>query len=161
MISRAAGSLRAMPRSSAAARYHFDRQLRQNPARFIRSIFCTSTRSRKCCTSLRKAAASSSVRVLSSIGFSRLCRLESILDLARRRTRGWSNQNGALLLGKLGVGKRQQKIGMVEPVLLVGADGFEAADPLRAQAEWPLPEAAVEQQLALRESDDTDVKLDG
>ena len=29
------------PRSSAAARYHFDRQLRQNPARFMRSMFCT------------------------------------------------------------------------------------------------------------------------
>src|SRR5262249_16385235 len=51
------------PRSSAAARYHLDRQLRQNPARFIRSTFCTSVRSRRCCTRRRKAAASSSMRV--------------------------------------------------------------------------------------------------
>ena len=65
-ISRACGSLSATPRSSAAARYHFDKQLRQNPARFIRSMFCTSVRSRRCATSLRNAAASSSVRVASS-----------------------------------------------------------------------------------------------
>ena len=56
-----------MPRSSAASRYQRDRQLRQKPARFIRSIFCTSVRSRRCATSRRKVAASSSVRVLSSI----------------------------------------------------------------------------------------------
>src|SRR5579875_370929 len=56
-----------MPRSSALSRYQRDRQLRQKPARFIRSRFCTSVRSRKCATSLRKAPASSSVRVLASI----------------------------------------------------------------------------------------------
>src|SRR5205823_1093852 len=59
-----------MPLPSAASRYQRDRQLRQNPARFIRSMFCTSVRSRRCATSVRNAAASSSVRVLSSIGFS-------------------------------------------------------------------------------------------
>ena len=49
-----------------AARYHFDRQLRQKPARFMRSMFCTSGWARKCSTSVRNAAASSSVRVRSS-----------------------------------------------------------------------------------------------
>ena len=51
------------PRSPAAARYHFERQLRQKPARFIRSMFCTSGCARRCSTSVRNAAASSSVRV--------------------------------------------------------------------------------------------------
>src|SRR5680860_1732144 len=57
----------AMPRSSAASRYQVERQLRQKPARSIRSIFWTSVRSRKCSTNRRKAAASSSVLVFSSI----------------------------------------------------------------------------------------------
>src|SRR5689334_14955320 len=56
------------PRSCAAARYHFERQLRQKPARFIRSMFCTSLLSRRCSTRRRNAAASSSVRVASSKG---------------------------------------------------------------------------------------------
>src|SRR3712207_2071683 len=56
-----------MPRSSAPSRYQRLRQFRQNPARFIMSMFCTSVRARRCSTSLRKAAASSSVRVFSSI----------------------------------------------------------------------------------------------
>src|ERR1700720_3217118 len=53
-------------RASAASFIQFDRQLRQNPARFIRSRFCTSACARRCSTRRRKAAASSSVRVLSS-----------------------------------------------------------------------------------------------
>ena len=52
--------------ASAASFSQFDRQFRQKPARFIRSIFCTSVRSRRCLTSVRNAAASSSVRVASS-----------------------------------------------------------------------------------------------
>jgi hypothetical protein len=36
-ISRASGSVSGRPRSSAAARYHLDKQLRQKPAKFIRS----------------------------------------------------------------------------------------------------------------------------
>ena len=55
------------PASSAASRYQRLRQFRQNPARFIMSMFCTSVRSRRCSTRRRNAAASSSVRVLSSI----------------------------------------------------------------------------------------------
>ena len=39
----------------------------RSPARFIMSMFCTSVRSRRCSTRRRNAAASSSVRVLSSI----------------------------------------------------------------------------------------------
>src|SRR5688572_9718506 len=66
MASRASGSVIGTPRSSAAARYHLARQLRQKPARFMTSMFWTSVRSRKCWTSLRNAAASSSVRVRSS-----------------------------------------------------------------------------------------------
>jgi len=49
--------------SAAASWYQLDRQLRQNPARFMRSMFCTSVRSRKCATSRRNAAASSCVAV--------------------------------------------------------------------------------------------------
>ena len=52
-----------MPFASAASRYQRLRQLRQKPARFIRSMFCTSVRSRRCSTRRRNAAASSSVRV--------------------------------------------------------------------------------------------------
>src|SRR6516165_12571756 len=66
------GSESARPRSSASARYHFDRQFRQKPARFIRSMFWTSVRSRRCSTRRRKVAASSSMRVLSSIAISSL-----------------------------------------------------------------------------------------
>src|ERR1700744_3698501 len=55
-----------MPRSPAASRYQRLRQLRQKPARFIMSMFCTSVRSRRCSTRRRNAAASSSVRVFSS-----------------------------------------------------------------------------------------------
>src|SRR5215208_2637966 len=60
-----------MPRSSAASRYQRERQLRQKPASSIRSMFCTSVRSRRCFTSRRKAAASSSVRAAWSIGSNR------------------------------------------------------------------------------------------
>src|SRR5438270_794688 len=60
------------PVALASARYHFDRQLRQKPARFIKSMFWTSVRSRRCSTRRRKVAASSSVRVLSSIATSKL-----------------------------------------------------------------------------------------
>ena len=56
------------PRASAASFIQLDRQLRQKPARFIRSMFCTSVRARRCSTRRRNAAASSSVRVLSSSG---------------------------------------------------------------------------------------------
>src|SRR3569832_466976 len=66
MISRAASFDSATPSASAASRYQLDRQLRQKPARFIRSMFWTSPRSRKCCTSRRKAAASKS-RLWSSL----------------------------------------------------------------------------------------------
>ena len=41
-----------------------DRQFRQNPARFIWSMFCTSERDWRCATSCRNAYASSSVCVL-------------------------------------------------------------------------------------------------
>src|SRR6185295_7106350 len=58
------------PFSSAASFIQFDRQLRQKPARFIMSMFCTSVRDRRCSTSRRYTAASSSVRVLSSIAAS-------------------------------------------------------------------------------------------
>src|SRR5712672_994955 len=67
-ISRALGSAISMPRAPASSRYQRDRQLRQKPAKFIRSMFCTSVRSCRCATRRRKAAASSSVRVLSSMG---------------------------------------------------------------------------------------------
>src|SRR6185437_14345798 len=51
------------PRSAAASRYQSARQLRQKPARIIRSMFCTSLRSwLRCFSSRRNAAASSSVR---------------------------------------------------------------------------------------------------
>src|SRR5438105_2703571 len=53
--------------ASASSFIQFDRQLRQKPARFIRSMFWTSVRERRCPTRRRKAAASSSVLVLSSI----------------------------------------------------------------------------------------------
>ena len=56
-------------RASAASFSQFDRQLRQKPARFMRSMFCTSVRSRRCSTRRRKAAASSSVRVAASMSF--------------------------------------------------------------------------------------------
>src|SRR5688572_18725926 len=49
-----------MPLPLAASRYQLERQLRQKPARFIRSMFCTSVRSRRCSTRRRKAAASKS-----------------------------------------------------------------------------------------------------
>src|SRR5579875_2475696 len=67
---RASGSAIVMPFSAAASRYQRDRQLRQNPARFIRSMFWTSVRSRRCATRRRKVAASSSMRVLSSMPLS-------------------------------------------------------------------------------------------
>src|SRR5947199_10637397 len=55
------------PRASASSLSQLDRQLRQKPARFIRSMFWTSVRERRCSTRRRKTAASSSVLVLSSI----------------------------------------------------------------------------------------------
>src|SRR6516165_3379245 len=55
------------PLASASSFSQLDRQLRQKPARFIRSMFWTSVRERRCATRRRKAAASSSVLVLSSI----------------------------------------------------------------------------------------------
>src|SRR5215510_6740431 len=64
--SRLSSLLSATPLASAASFIQLDRQLRQKPARFIRSMFCTSVRPRRCSTSRRNTAASSSVRVLSS-----------------------------------------------------------------------------------------------
>src|SRR6516165_7896151 len=61
-----------MLRCSASSRYHRERQFRQKPAKFIRSMFWTSVLSRKCSTRRRNVAASSSVRVLSSIAISSL-----------------------------------------------------------------------------------------
>src|SRR5712692_1277493 len=66
MVSRLSSLDIGTPRASAASFIQLDRQLRQKPARFIRSRFCTSVRTRKCSTRRRNAAASSSVRVLSS-----------------------------------------------------------------------------------------------
>src|SRR6185295_8107447 len=66
-ISRLWSLLMARPFSSAASFIQFDRQLRQKPARFIMSMFCTSVRLRRCSTRRRYTAASSSVRVLSSM----------------------------------------------------------------------------------------------
>src|SRR5260370_16277556 len=57
----------AVPLASASSFIQLDRQLRQNPAKFIRSMFWTSVRERRCSTRRRKTAASSSVLVLSSI----------------------------------------------------------------------------------------------
>src|SRR5947199_411637 len=54
------------PLASAASFSQLERQLRQKPARFIRSMFWTSVRARRCSTRRRNTAASSSVRVLSS-----------------------------------------------------------------------------------------------
>src|SRR5258707_13964068 len=53
------------PLASASSLRQLDRQLRQKPARFIRSIFWTSVRERRCSTRRRKVAASRSVLVLS------------------------------------------------------------------------------------------------
>src|SRR3974377_739283 len=57
----------AAPLASAASFIQLERQLRQKPARFIKSMFCTSVRKRKCPTRRRNAAASSSVLVFSSM----------------------------------------------------------------------------------------------
>src|SRR5947208_9868603 len=70
MASRLSSLLISAPRASASSLSQLDRQLRQKPARFIRSMFRTSLRERRCSTSRRKAAASSSVLVLSSIAMS-------------------------------------------------------------------------------------------
>src|SRR5690349_2863364 len=62
MCSRASSLLITTPRSAAASRYQSARQLRQKPARIIRSMFCTSGRfSLRWESKRRKAAASSSV----------------------------------------------------------------------------------------------------
>ena len=82
---RASGSASAMPCASAASRYQRLRQLRQKPARFIRSMFCTSVRSRRCSTRRRNAAASSSVRVAS--GRARVRAWDDLL-FCRHRWRG-------------------------------------------------------------------------
>src|SRR5262249_11489566 len=66
----------------------------------------------------------------------------------------------AFLVRELGVGEGQEEIGVVEPVPLLAVDRLEAAEPFRAQAEGPLLEAAVEQQLALGEGKDAGVELD-
>src|SRR3954453_22906049 len=68
--SRLSSLLIAMPLASASSLSQLDRQLRQKPARFIKSMFWTSLRERRCSTRRRKAAASSSVLVLSSIAMS-------------------------------------------------------------------------------------------
>src|SRR5690606_9266326 len=60
MISRDCSLSISTPAALAASRYQLDRQLRQKPPRFIMSMFCTSVRSRRCCTSRRNAAASKS-----------------------------------------------------------------------------------------------------
>src|SRR6195952_5492072 len=57
----------AVPLASASSLSQFDRQLRQKPARFIRSMFWTSVRERRCSTRRRNTAASNSVLVLSSV----------------------------------------------------------------------------------------------
>ena len=67
MTSRAPSLVSSRPWPLAASWYQLARQLRQKPARFIRSMFCTSLRSRRCSTSRRKAAASSSVTSVLSI----------------------------------------------------------------------------------------------
>ena len=41
-------------------RHHLERQLRQNPAKIMTSMFCTSVRMRRCSASLEKAYASAS-----------------------------------------------------------------------------------------------------
>src|ERR1700687_1812210 len=55
------------PLASASSLSQLDRQLRQKPATFIRSMFWTSSRERRCPTRRRKWGGSSSVLVLSSI----------------------------------------------------------------------------------------------
>src|SRR5262245_59521311 len=67
MASRLSSLVKETPLASAASLSQFERQLRQNPARFIRSMFCASVRSLRCSTRRRNAAASSSVFVRSSI----------------------------------------------------------------------------------------------
>src|ERR1035437_4352058 len=81
-------------------------QLRQKPARFIRSIFCTSVRSRRCATSRRNAAASSSVRVFSSKSGTGI----RVLPLSSWRT--WRRRRGfAILIPRRKIGKRQDELG--------------------------------------------------
>src|SRR5690349_8629091 len=65
--SRLSSLVMARPRASASSFSQLERQLRQKPARFIKSIFWTSVRARKCSSRRLKAAASSSVVVLSLI----------------------------------------------------------------------------------------------
>src|SRR2546428_5455219 len=67
MASRLSSLLTATPLASASSFIQLDRQLRQKPARFIKSMFWTSVRARRWLTRRRKTAASSSVLVLSSI----------------------------------------------------------------------------------------------
>ncbi len=62
-VSRAASLPISTPVSAAASRYQLARQLRQKPARFIRSMFWTSLRVLRCSTRRRNTAASNSVRV--------------------------------------------------------------------------------------------------
>src|SRR5437868_14050063 len=105
--SRLSSLLIGTPAASAASFIQLDRQLRQNPARFIRSIFWTSVRERRCSTRRRNAAASSSVLVLSSIAMTalqlfwagyrllggtchRFCHIEAQREL------GWRNFGGSL-----------------------------------------------------------------
>src|ERR1700722_13116891 len=57
----------ARPMASASLNIQLAKQLRQKPARSIISTFCTSVRLRRWSTRRRNTAASSSVRVLSSI----------------------------------------------------------------------------------------------
>ena len=91
------------PRSSAASLSQFERQLRQKPARFIKSMFWTSVRSRRCSTSRRKAAASSSVLIARSI---------SLIHLSSRAAQGLPVRDrcgfGALLPGSARRGFRSR-----------------------------------------------------
>src|SRR5215475_11558907 len=81
MVSRLSSLVIGTPRASAASFIQFDKQLRQKPARFIKSMFCTSVRARKCSTRRRNAAASSSVRVLSSSAIAGSFQLRSKVHL--------------------------------------------------------------------------------
>src|SRR4026209_2051551 len=86
MISLASSLLSDTPLAAAASWYQFPRQLRQKPASSMRSIFCTSLRSRKCSTRRRNAAASSSVRICSSIAHHPHCSAELECSQSRKCT---------------------------------------------------------------------------
>src|SRR3954471_15663548 len=87
------------PLASASSFIQFDRQLRQKPARFIRSMFWTSVRARRCSTRRRKTAASSSVLVLSSIVMVVIPRFgEHDPDPKGRVSAKWTPVSGKIML---------------------------------------------------------------